>query len=257
MVANPRAVPGSGVDPVLQRIADLEVKVDAIGRKTLCSVSVTSPNGQTLLALEPSGYIDGGGNPLTSITINDPISGFPILAQTPATVVGNVGTNWFWRMADSTGTRLVATDGLAGVGLALPYIPVTMYPRWNGGQFQTATATGEASAVASSVVGMGVLWEGRIGYCSHPAISFDGMWGDADLGTATITYQATVGALTFTWTATGFAAALHQFDIHSLVGNTDLAVTLQVLSVGSAAGTDRVAAGIKGVHLRQTPVAFG
>lgn len=257
MTANPKAAPGGHADPVLVELAELRQALDALGRRTLASASVASANGQILFSITPSGYTDASGNPLVSVTINDPLSGFPLLKQSPATVAGNVGTAWFWQMDDRSGNQVIATDGLSGTGLAYPYIPVPVYPRWNGGPFQTATATGEAAAVASSIVGMGTLWEGRIGFCSHPAISVDGMWGDVDSGTPVITYKLVVGSQNFTWTQAGFSATRHTFDIHTQVGSTDLPVTVAVTSVGTAVGTDRIACGVKGLYLRQTPAVFG
>jgi hypothetical protein len=255
----PRDIPNSNSNPVVVKLSDIERAMKNLTNKSLRSISVTNDNGTTLFSITNSGFVDVSGNPIVSLTLNDPISGTPIISQSPATQVINpdgtiTGTNWFWRMDDQAGFRLIATDGLTGVGLALPFIPVPMAMKWNGGPFQTATQVGSASMLASSIVANTPLWEGRIGYTSHPVISVDGLWGDIDNVLITPVYQFVVGSQTFTWNAAGGQLfGLHKFDISSQIGQTDLQVRLSVTNTGGATGTDRIACQVLGTHLRQSP----
>lgn len=260
MVSSPNVVPGDGRDPNAHQIKQLRQQLATLAGKPLTSISVTNANGTRLFSIANSGYVDSSGNPLVSVTLNDPISGCPIIRQAPATVTSilsglSQGTNWFWYMEDSNADQVIATDGLSGRGLAYPYLAVPMYPYWNGGFGSTAGsyATIAASAIASNTV----LWEGRIGYVSHPAISVDGTWGrGSGTGAETITYTLTVnGSSVGTWTATGLVVGKHIFDIHTLVGTAD--ATVQLAAQSSISNTDQIACQVLGVHLRQTPPSFG
>lgn len=258
MVANSH-VTGDHYAELANQIDQLNRKIDNIGRRTPNSLFVQTGAGEVLVDIGPSGWYDVDGNELNSVSIFDPISGHGLLKQFPATIDGNVGTDWYWAMCDAQGNNVVATDGIAGVGLAQPYIPVCMSMRWTGGPFRTATATGSAAAVASSIVGMGVLWEGRIGYVSHPALLIDGTWGDIDNAGITPTYAVTVSGIPVgTWTGPGGqAGAQHIFDVRQFVGHESAPVQISVTSTGGAPTTDRIACDVLGVHLSQSPAVWG
>lgn len=134
-----------------------------------------------------------------------------------------------------------------------PFIPVQLF-RLFAPALQTATGTAQATVPASSAVGMSTLWQGRIGYCSHPCLSIEGMWGDLDSMTPAVIYQLSVGVMTFNWTSSGQVVEKHSFDISGLANQQDVQVTLSVTNVGGATGTDRILVSPVGCFLRQNPV---
>lgn len=91
MVATPNHVPGQNLDPILQRLAALERKVDAIANKTLYSASIGA-----------GGLTVGQGG---SITMDG----------------GN------FSLADPAGDDLVSNDTVAGWGLNQPNITTPFY----------------------------------------------------------------------------------------------------------------------------------
>lgn len=133
-----------------------------------------------------------------------------------------------------------------------PHLAIPLYRLWSPA-LQTNTATAYATLPASSALGMATLWEGRIDYGSHPCLSVDGVWGDLDSMTATITYRLAIGVLVVTWQATGQQTAKHLIDVRPLLEESDLQVTLSVSNIGTAAGTDRLLCQPLGVYLRQMP----
>lgn len=263
MVASPGIVPGDGKDPAVAQLAKLKQQLGALANKTLYSISVVSANGTTLLAIGPSGYVDGSGKPLNTLTINDPISGFPIIKQSPATVTplpngARQGSNFFWSMTDAAGNRLIATDGLAGVGLAFPYATIDMHPYWTGNLPAVPATNGTyMNVVASQVTAATLLWEGRIGYLSCPCISADGVWGNNGGSTAAVTYTLLVNGNTIgTWTYpanSGLTPARHTFQLSNTVpiGTTD--ATVQLKAQSSISTADTLYAHVLGCFLRQTP----
>lgn len=258
MVANSH-VTGDHYAELANQIDQLNRKIDNIGRRTPNSLFVQTGAGEVLVDIGPSGWYDADGNELNSVAIYDPISGFPLLKQIPATIDGSVGTNWYWAMYDASGNQMVATDGLAGAGMSYPFENVKMYPYWNGGYTGTPGLTGYATVVASQIVGSAkLMWEGRLGYVSHPAISVEGTWGDATGSTSTATYTLMVGGTSVgTWTVApaAFGPAKHIFSIASFVGGLD--VPVQLYAQASPTSIELIACHILGVHMRQTPTVFG
>lgn len=141
---------------------------------------------------------------------------------------------------------------LTGRVPSLPSLGIPLYRLWSPA-LQTNTATAYATAPASSAVGMDTLWEGRISYGSHPCLSIDGVWGDLDSLTTTITYQIVVGVLVATWQTTGPQTEKHLIDIRPLLEESDLQVALSVVDIGGAVGTDHLLCQPLGVYLRQVP----
>jgi hypothetical protein len=264
MVATPGFIPHSNDNPVVKAIQRTNTKIDAVASKTLHSVSVVNTNGETMFSIVPSDFVDEDGSPIVSLTINDPISGFAILRQEPAAGHENPdgtmeGTNWFWHMDDAADNRLVATDGLAGKGLALPYFDVSMYRQWTPTQSATPSSIGNnyATVAASLVAGAGLqylMWEGRVGYCSHPFISVNGIWGNSSGGSAVPTYTLVMDGVTVgSWTASSFGVVLHEFDCSDIIGNID--IQTQLFMHSSVSSSDQLACAMLGTHLRQSPAA--
>jgi hypothetical protein len=202
-------------------------------------------------------YVDPDGRPITIMEINDYLNN-QMFGMSPATVDGNVGTDWFWAWRDRLGNQVLATDGLSGAGLAVPYHNIAMYPYWNGGYTGTPSTSGYATVIASQIASQKAMFEGRIGFVSHPAISVDGLWGRAaGSGAEVITYTVAIdGVAIGSWTAGGsLVAQAHFFDLSAYVGQLDLSV--QLLAQSSVSNSDPIACHIFGVHLRQTPAVFG
>lgn len=127
-----------------------------------------------------------------------------------------------------------------------PHLAVPLYQLWQ------PAAAGYSTIPASSAVNA-LLWEGRVELGSHPCLSVDGVWGDLDSATVTVTYQLKVGTVTATWQATGQQTVKHLVDIRPLIGESNLQVTLTVADIGTAAGTHRILVQPLGVYLRQMP----
>lgn len=241
------------------RLRRTEQALANLTRKVPNSLLVQTGAGQVLVDIGPSGFVDANGNQLNSVTIRDPISGFPILQQSPATITDNPdgtqqGDDWFWRMDDRAGNRVVATDGLSGVGLALPYVNVELVPYWTGNQSATPGTSGYRTVTASIVAAAPVLcYEGRLGYVSHPALSIDGIWGRATgTGAEVITYTLVVAGTTVgSWNETALIEERHTFDVSDFVAQKDLPV--QLLMKSSISNTDTLACHPLGCFLRQTP----
>lgn len=155
------------------------------------------------------------------------------------------------------GSRLAMVEKqlatLTGRVPSLPHLAVPLYRLWSPA-LQTNTASAYATVPASSAIGMGTLWEGRIDYGSHPCLSVEGVWGDLDSTSVTVTLKLVVGVLVYTFTATGQQTAKHLFDLSPVLEQSDLQVTLAVSNIGLAAGTDRLLCQPLGVYLRQAPI---
>lgn len=141
---------------------------------------------------------------------------------------------------------------LTGRVPSLPSLAIPLYRLW-APALQTATATAFATVPASSAVGMGDLWQGRIDVGSHPCLSIDGVWGDLDSTTPTVTYQINVGLLTATWQSSAAVTEKHLVDIRPLLGESNLQIRLSIQSTGGAAGSDRLYCQPLGVFLRGMP----
>lgn len=117
-------------------------------------------------------------------------------------------------------------------GMARPWIPIVLYPRF-------AVAAGLFTAMSRAVdVTERVLWEGSIGYLSHPSIQVTGMWGSAS-GTNTTRYQLKVNSTVVgTWDV-ATAAAKDTRGPYSLltvadIGDTDVPVELTAQTLSGA-----------------------
>lgn len=270
MVATPAIVPGNGEDALLKRVMALEQTVKAIGNKTLFSASigaggitinggqidVNNGAGAHFFNVSPTGFVDGSGRQISGVTIADYLNNV-IFGEAPTTVVGNVATNWYWTMLDAAQNQIIASDGISGRGLAYPFENIAMYPTWNG--LGTSTPGSYSQIAASLITANTAMWTGRIGYVSHPAISIEGIWGKASGTTSAVSYRLVVGATTFgPWTIAaggGAVDAIHQFDIHTMVGSLD--VPVQLFAQASITSADSIACQVLGCHIRQTPAVFG
>lgn len=216
-----------------------------------------TPPFVNMFSVVNSGWTDANGRQIPTTTIRD-ATGNAIFFQAPAVATGDVASDWYWALVDASGNGVVVTDGISGKGLAYPFLAISLYPTWNG--LGTGGSPGGYSQIlASAITSETVMWTGRCGFDSHPAISIDGLWGHASGSSSNVTYRLYVGgALVGSWTQTpanGLVSAKHIFDIHTQVGSLDTVVSLTAQS--SASSADSLACQVLGCYLRQTPQAFG
>lgn len=219
-------------------IRDLQRQIDELGRKTNSNFIVTDP-------------ITG----VKTMRVGEDASGRAIfeLWRADGTILFNtsyIGANMVFRFWDRSGNIIIADDAISGKGLALPWVSVpgsaVVYPT----AFLDTEST-DLTLPVSAAIGNAV-WTGRIGKLSHPKIQLDGVWGRVSGTTATPTYTFYVnGVLQDTWVQTTYAEAVRgPFDISSLIGFTNVSVEVKASSTGTA--TDRIAATVYGVWMRQT-----
>lgn len=135
-------------------------------------------------------------------------------------------------------------------GIAEPWLNVAMYPRFIPTNFTNSTGT-TWTLPASSCNG-DIIWDGRIGKVSHPRIQFDVITGRVTGTNAVPTYTFWVnGVQEGSFSGTGHGGNIvGPFDISNLLGQTNIPVHVKVSATGT--GTDLIACGMTGVHLRQS-----
>lgn len=143
----------------------------------------------------------------------------------------------FWALCDSAGNILVSDSAEYGKGLARPWIPVVLYPRF----VPTLPAAGVDGAWAincSSITTEKVLWEGRA-TIDHPQITVDGQWGHASgAGSGDITYRLKVGGNEYgSWVEDGVVIGQRgPFDVSEWVLSDWVQVTITATAAPAATG---------------------
>jgi hypothetical protein len=141
----------------------------------------------------------------------------------------------FWALCDGEGNILVSDSAEFGVGLARPWIPVVLYPRF----LPSAPAAGVDGSWAistSAITSEKTLWEGRA-TIDHPLLTVDGHWGHAS-GSGPITYNLYVaGEQVGTWTEDAQTIAQRgPFDVSKWVLSDWRVVTITAIAAGGATG---------------------
>jgi hypothetical protein len=141
----------------------------------------------------------------------------------------------FWALCDSESNVLVSDSAEYGKGLARPWIPVPLYPRF----VPSAPAAGVDGAWcinASAITSEKTLWEGRA-TIDHPLITVDGHWGHAS-GAGDITYRLYVaGEQVGTWTEDAQTVAQRgPFDVSQWVLSDWRQITITATAAGGATG---------------------
>lgn len=151
-------------------------------------------------------------------------------------------------LSDNSARILVSDDAESGIGLARPWLPVSLAMKFVP-EAAAGTAYGYATIDASELASETQLWEGRASI-SHPKISVDGVWGRGS-GTVNTTYRMRVnGVLVGSWFETGLTVATRgPFDVSNLVGS-DWA-TVEVVCEATS-GTGAVACQVLGCYLQQS-----
>lgn len=151
-----------------------------------------------------------------------------------------------WANFDKTGRIVVADDADTG-GLARPWLPVPMYPKFT---MAASSVYSYMNLPVASVTSETTLWEGRIGLNLHPYMQINGVWGQAS-GSNSATYRLKVGGVQVgTWsTGTVEESIKGPFDISAHLESAEPKVELTV----TASGTGNVACQVYGLVCRQTP----
>lgn len=191
---------------------------------------VMHPSGSALVAV----FQHASGKYQISIRRDDSTAAFQIRTHSNG--------EQFWALWDRESRILVSDDAESGKGLARPWLPVMLYPR-----FPAPDGISYRHIDASLITSEDTLWEGRASI-SHPKITVDGVWGQGS-GSNTSSYRLEINGTTVgSWNETGLVVERQEFDVSSLVGSDNAAVKL----FASASGTGVVACQVYGCHLQQS-----
>jgi hypothetical protein len=211
---------GPDRDLVEQRLRAMAARLDAIEQRGLRNggeISVFAPNGVKTFGVGPD-------------TTTPPVTGAP----------------WYTTLRDVAGGIILSGDVHGGI--AEPWLPIPMYPLF-------AVAAGLYTSMSRAVdTTERTLWEGRIGYLSHPRLQIAGTWGPTS-GTNTTRYKLKVNGVQIgTWDSAALTTDVRgPYDptvgtgaaLHSL--NATITLTAQTLT-----GTGNYACQVLGCHQRQT-----
>jgi hypothetical protein len=152
----------------------------------------------------------------------------------------------YWRLTDRFTRELFSDDTVSG-GMARPYLPVPLYPKFS---MAASSTFSYMNLAVTSLVAETTLWEGRIALVSHPFLSVAGIWGAAS-GTNSTIYRVRVnGTEVGTWTSTALEnASKGPFSITTWLGLQDVPVTITAIGTG----TGLVACQPYHLTQRQTP----
>ncbi len=251
---NPGPLPASNAS-IEDRLARIEQLLREIPRKTLYSASIGA-GGLTISDDGTLRMVDVNGIERFKIGTTSGFEGFeqPVLyvrdangklriAMYDPLPVSDGYQPVFW-VFDHVDHVAFTTDKNGGV--AEPWIPAVLYPRWT----MAAGIYGYRTIDATTITAETQLWEGRLGKVSHPRIQIDGSWGQAS-GSNSTTYRLKVNGTTVgSWTVGGGlnVSVRGPYDIASLVGTSNVVVELTV----QATGTGLVACDVVACYLRQT-----
>lgn len=165
---------------------------------------------------------------------------------------GSAGGRDFWALFDNTNHIIMSDDATTGRGMARPWLPVVLNPRFTPTDNTADTVWQYRRIAVSALASEQTLWDGRA-TISHPYIMLQGTWGQAT-GTNSCTYRLLVGSEEVgTWSTSGAGLLLDwlgPFAISDDLINDDH-VRVQIVAQGSGTGT--VAAEVNEIYLRQSP----
>lgn len=249
-------VPGFPIKPPAdyeRRIADLEARLRALEQKPntgLGRMSVLDPDGTAAIFVgpDPDGDVRPDGQPawVTRMQRNGGQLMFKT-NNTSGTVDGSYRQYWAW--IDSEGTTVLSDDAKTGKGLARPWIPVVMQPKFNN-----AAATWSYMTISNSLTHVEQqIWEGFIPLVTHPYFGIAVVAGIASGTSGTPSYNLYIGDQVTpidSWSSAGIASLTRTIDISPYVNNTWVQVSLTVVASGTGA---QIAAHVKNATLRQSP----
>lgn len=229
------------LDDLLARIQQLERRLAEQDRKTLYSASISEGgliiqdggflktralNGFTLLFAGPYDpeFNRPDGTPQSGVALYDDNAQARFLIWDPFPLDAE-GYQQAIYMYDHLGQKVFTTDVLGGI--AEPWFDIPMYAL----QSMTAGTYGYMSLNAAT--SERAIWEGRIGYVSHPKLQIDGVWGTSS-GSGTHTYRIKIDGVTRSTTAVSTLSVqtLNDIDLAALdyIGEHNVAVQVTVQS---------------------------
>lgn len=242
------------------QVQRLKAQLAAVTSKAPNSLIVTDDEtGIDYLRIAPvTFYVDPDGRQITTMDINDYL-GDPMFSMFPATVDGNVGTNWYWAWTDRSSNQVFTSDGLTGIGLGRPFSHVPLYPTFTPTNFAAGVPQSYAQIPNANMASEVPLWQGRLDFIAHPAIYVNGIWGQASGSGGTYTFHLKLlGTTVGSWTVpTGTVEnSSHVFDVRTWVADSGVDVTITGIQSGAGAGT-AAAVQLLGLSLGETPAAYG
>ncbi|HJT02054.1 MAG TPA: hypothetical protein VJ757_00280, partial [Pseudonocardiaceae bacterium] len=154
----------------------------------------------------------------------------------------------YWSLTDAQGNIIVSDDAYTGLGLALPWIPIVMYPKFT----TTAVKYGYLTIDNGQIHTESTVWEGRIPLVIQPYLTVDGTWGIGSGSSTAPTYKLKIGGTTVdTWSESGLGAYQRgPIDIRPWFGwhFAKIEITV-VVPTGSGA---QIAAQVLGCTMRQS-----
>lgn len=253
MVATPQPEDwGAQLDALQRRIEEME-------RKTLYSASIGSGGltvkggfirlvddaGVERLYIGPSTFQQPPGVTQPAFMVRDSSGRVRLGVYDAEPGAAYEPTVWIFDDAD----HVAFTTDQQG-GIAEPWLPVPMYPKFIPTNFTNSTNTDPC--LPASACNGGAIWNGRIGKVSHPRIQFDITRGRVTGTNAVPTYSFYVNTnLIGTHSHTDYGPTLvGPFDISNLLGTANIVVEVRVSATGT--GTDLIACGMNAVYLRQS-----
>lgn len=152
------------------------------------------------------------------------------------------------RRVTATGRQLFTADPAGGQ--AWPWIPVPLYPMWDGPastkqvlQFPAGTNFGLLSSSDNP------LWYGYIGQVSHPRLEVSGWFGGLTGTSNSSTWTVTLGSTTLgTFTETTYNLVTTVYDVSAMLGQRNLDLSITVTS----SGTGNIYGQLRGAWLRSS-----
>lgn len=249
-MTDPQGIWG-GPDPSMYeyRIRRLEAELMALrerGSRDIGAFSVRNSAGVVTLFSGPSPTVTNpDGSPQWVTYINDAAGGARFAFYDPFPLTdGFIQVLWEW---DHIGNLIRTTD--KNGGWAEPWFSFFMYPKFE------QVDSGVFGFMSTPVnVAEQTLWEGRIGYVSHPYIGAD-LQGGSATGTNTTRYRLKVNGTTAqTWDVVGgafFGGAVSVLGVGGVaIGSRNVGVSLTAQSLS---GTGTYTCQVWGMHMRQTP----
>ncbi|MEV7092835.1 hypothetical protein AB0M80_08295 [Amycolatopsis sp. NPDC051045] len=227
---------------IIDRVIALERELAAVRKKVGLSSAVIARGGLTLVDDSYIKMTDSDG--VEILYIGPDAEGkqrFVLRREGGATLMYTAGSAQFgrdfWAMTDSTGRVIVSDSAEVGAGLARPYLPVPLYPRFLPHTFSPDPDLGDVgfwSIDAGLLSGETRLWEGRASI-SHPWMSVVGVWGWA-VDRPNPTYRLRLdGTEVGAWNVNVGAVVSRQgrFSVAEFVGRDWVKVELTVSVSGS------------------------
>lgn len=153
----------------------------------------------------------------------------------------------FWALTDRTGRILISDDAETGAGLARPWLPIVLYPRFQP-DGPPASPFGYANLPVTNLVGETIMWE-TFASISHPKIAIVGIWGQAS-GANTGTFRLKIqGTTVGSWTTGPLEFSFKgPFDVTPFIGQDQAIIDVTL----SGSGTGNIACQVAGCYLRQS-----